>query len=243
MQDFVVGGTGPVFYGFIAQSLADPTRSVLALRGTEGLVEWFDDATSVLRVPFKTYTDCGTVSYGFARIYETMRLVEAPAPGVAGRAAPRSLSHVGGFAAQVAAHVRGGRPASLARAADAGPASVLDIVGHSLGSALATLFALDNARSQGPQTPVLYTFASPMVGDPTFASAVDRLGFTSWRIVNAQDWVPKPPSAFFGYAHVQREQLYDFLRRGAAERGLLPRHGDLPAPDDPTLPVSSGCSL
>jgi predicted chitinase len=243
MQDFVVGGTGPVFYGFIAQSLADPTRSVLALRGTERLVEWFDDATSVLRVPFKTYTDCGTVSYGFARIYETMRLVEAPAPGVAGRAAPRSLSHVGGFAAQVAAHVRGGRPASLARAADAGPASVLDIVGHSLGSALATLFALDNARSQGPQTPVLYTFASPMVGDPAFASAVDRLGFTSWRIVNAQDWVPKLPSAFFGYAHVQREQLYDSSGEVQPNEACFHAMATYLHLIDPTLPVSSGCSL
>ena len=245
MQDFVVGGVNPVFYGFIAQSVADPTRSVLALRGTEGLVEWFDNATSVLRVPFKNFTDAGTVSYGFARIYETLRLVEAPTPGVAAasRAAPRSLARVGGFAAQVAAHVRAATPAALAHAPGATPQNVIDIVGHSLGGALATLYALENARTTQLPTSVLYTFASPMVGDSTFAAAVNQLGLTSWRIVNAQDWVPKLPSALLGYAHINNEQPYDSTGDVQPNEACFHAMATYLHLIDPTLPVSSGCSL
>ncbi len=245
MQDFVVGSISPVFYGFIAQSVADPSRSVLALRGTEGLVEWFDNATSVLRVPFKNFTDAGTVSNGFARIYETLRLVEAPTPGLAlaSQAAPRSLARVGGFAAQVAAHVQAARQPAVAHIPGAMPQSVIDIVGHSLGAALATLYALENARTARLQTSVLYTFASPMVGDATFAAAVNQLGLTSWRIVNAQDWVPKLPSAFFGYAHINNERSFDSTRDVQPNEACFHAMATYLHLIDPTLPVSSGCSL
>ena len=189
MQDFVVEGTGPVFYGFVARSVADPARFVLALRGTQSLTELFDDATSVWRVPFKDYADAGTISYGFGRIYETLRLVESPTSAAASAAPPRPLTHFGGFAAQVAAHVNGGYAASAA--APAGPARVLDIAGHSLGGALATLFAFDNARQGQLAASALYTFASPMVGDAEFVAAFNAIGLTTWRVVNAPDLVPK----------------------------------------------------
>src|SRR5450631_2006055 len=43
MQDFIIGSTAPVFYGFLAQSEANPDQYVLAIRGTSGWVEWWDD--------------------------------------------------------------------------------------------------------------------------------------------------------------------------------------------------------
>ncbi len=249
MQDFIVAGTGPVFYGFIAQSVENPSRSVLALRGTQNFTELFDDATSVWRVPFKDYADCGAVSYGFARIYETLRLVEAPAPptpgaAMAARAAPRALAQAGGFAAQVAAHIKGvASPTLLARVAAPTSTSELDIVGHSLGAALATLYALDNARTEKLTTPVLYTFASPMVGDPAFVAAFNQLDLASWRIVNAPDLVPQLPSAILGYAHVDREQRYD--SRGKVQPDELCLHAMTTYLHliDQDLPLGAGCTL
>ena len=41
MQDFIIGSTGPSFYGFIAQSTSNANRFVLALRGTSDGVEWW----------------------------------------------------------------------------------------------------------------------------------------------------------------------------------------------------------
>ena len=34
MQDFILDSTAPVFYGFIAHSLANSTQAILAIRGT-----------------------------------------------------------------------------------------------------------------------------------------------------------------------------------------------------------------
>ena len=46
MNDFTLVETPPQFYGVIAQSVTDSTKFVLALRGTESPIEWFDNLTS-----------------------------------------------------------------------------------------------------------------------------------------------------------------------------------------------------
>jgi hypothetical protein len=58
-------------------------------------------------------------------------------------------------------------------------------------------------------TPLLCTFASPRVGDATFAAAFDNLGLTSWRVVNQLDVVPYLPPADFGFVHVQTPEDYN----------------------------------
>jgi hypothetical protein len=58
------------------------------------------------------------------------------------------------------------------------------------------------------QNPGLWTFASPKVGDLGFVEAFNRLGLTSWCIVNKQDIVPHLPPGLF-YQHVNTEELYD----------------------------------
>ena len=209
MNDFTLVETSPQFYGVIAQSVTDSTKFVLALRGTESPIEWFDNFTSIIKVPFKV-PGCGLVSYGFSRIYDTMEIIDAtpPAAGAAARVAG-SLRAAGSFSQQTAALVRRHAPAQP-QGVEATPRfTSIDVTAHSLGGALATLYVLENAKEDKIPNQVLYTFASPMVGDATFAAAFDALGLTSWRIVNEPDLVPKAPGEFFGYEHVGVEQAYD----------------------------------
>jgi hypothetical protein len=209
MNDFTLVETSPQFYGVIAQSVTDSTKFVLALRGTESPIEWFDNFTSIIKVPFKV-SGCGSVSYGFSRIYDTLEIIDAtpPAAGVAARAAS-SLRAAGSFSQQTAALVRRHAPAQPQSVEAAPRFTSIDVTAHSLGGALATLYVLENAKEDKIPNQVLYTFASPMVGDATFVAAFDALGLNSWRIVNEPDLVPKAPGEFFGYEHIGVEQAYD----------------------------------
>ncbi|MBV8575548.1 MAG: lipase family protein, partial [Acetobacteraceae bacterium] len=208
MKDFVVFETGPTFYGFIAQSEQDPGRFVLALRGTQTPEEWWDDFVSLLKVPFSV-PGCGSVAEGFDRIYQTLEIVAVPTGAAAASAVPMSLSAAGGFSRQVATLVA---RASAVRAQSAGDAaSVMTVVGHSLGSALATLYTLENAHEDRVRHPLLCTFASPRVGDDAFVAAFSALPLTSWRIVNKPDVVPMLPPEIGGFAHVPQEIAYDSL--------------------------------
>ncbi len=78
MRDFVLGSTNPLFYGFVAQSLRDPSQYVLAFRGTSDWIEWWDDAHALGLTPFRV-PGCGSVAEGFAQIYDTIEIVEYPA--------------------------------------------------------------------------------------------------------------------------------------------------------------------
>ncbi len=208
MQDFTIAATGPTFYGFIAQSTLNPNRFVLALRGTENGVEWWDDANAIFKTPFKV-AGCGRVGSGFARIYDTLEVIEKP-DGNTAAAAPHSLRTVGGFSEQIADLI--GRRAPLsARAAGFSASASVEITGHSLGAALATLYTMENARTNKINNPALCTFASPMVGDSTFVSAFNALGLTSWRIVNQPDIVSQLPPAILGFAHVNTLQQYSSI--------------------------------
>lgn len=69
------------------------------------------------------------------------------------------------------------------------------ISGHSLGAAIATMVGADLVQS-GYQDVGVYNFASPRVGDQTFADFVDNeLKLPVYRVVNISDLVPNmPPS-------------------------------------------------
>ena len=110
--------------------------------------------------------------------------------------------------------------------ASGGTYTTLYVTGHSLGGALSVLAAPDLAAQTRFKQPVVYTFAAPRAGDPTFASLFNGGIATSWRVANTNDAVPKlplpvttvigPPPDFkpatFFYEHVNSE--YDITFGG-----------------------------
>lgn len=88
------------------------------------------------------------------------------------------------------------------------------ITGHSLGGALATLAAFDLALKlpKLKNRIQLYTYASPRVGSPDFATKHSRLLPNCYRVVNLSDTIPlTPPFEVYGnrYSHVG--QMWSFL--------------------------------
>lgn len=70
--------------------------------------------------------------------------------------------------------------------------SRLFVTGHSLGGALATISTLHIHLSKEIKLkPILYSFASPRVGDQEFASNFEDL--ECYRIANSEDMVPQAP--------------------------------------------------
>ena len=241
MRDFILGSTDPVFYGFIAQSTTDANRFVLAIRGTSNGVEWWDDVNAAIKTPFKV-PGCGSVGAGFARIYETLEVIERPTGAATAPAVAQSLKSIGGFCQQVSALVRR-HVAATARATGRDTSGSIEVSGHSLGAALATLYTLENAFTNKIPNPGLCTFASPFVGDSAFAAAFDGLGLTSWRIVNAPDIVPKLPPEILGFTHVNTLQLYN--SSGKVQPSLTCWHAMATYLSliDPTLQPDPDCRL
>ena len=176
MTDFFGPEQSRVFYGYVAVG-GDPTTAVVALRGTESTMEWWDDFHWDL-VPFTQIPNGGNVAQGFYDIYTSIGTM---APGQEATSAPSA------FAAEVAQAATSGLAAGL------DPASLpLVVTGHSLGGALATLLVTDlNATTA--LKPQAWTFASPQVGDATFAARYGALSTVSWRIYNQVDVVPHFP--------------------------------------------------
>jgi kumamolisin len=241
MQDFIIGSTGPTFYGFIAQSTADQNRFVLAIRGTSNAVEWWDDVNAALLIPFRV-PGCGSVGAGFARIYDTLEVVERPTGPATGAIAPQSLRSIGGFSQQVA-NLVARHAAVTAQATGFAASAAIEVAGHSLGAALATLYTLDNAYTGKINNPALCTFASPAVGDSTFAAAFNGLGLTSWRVVNAPDLVPKLPPQILGFTHVDSLQQYSSTGKVTPSLSCWHALATYLSLIDPTLQPDPSCRL
>ena len=210
MSDFILHDKLPKFYGIVVHEVANPDSRIIAIRGTEGIVEWMDDAFAI-PVSFHQVHSAGRVAGGFDKIYSTMRVVKHRAPKalVEGAPAPAMPAEfTGSFADQLDQLAESGEAErGLApRAKDLAPRlRPTEVAGHSLGAALTTLFAMENDSKRRFQLSTLYTFASPRVGTMEFVHAFNRLPLDSWRIFNSRDIVPKLPlhiPIFFDYAHV-----------------------------------------
>lgn len=156
------------FYGFVAQSTAQPAEYVIAIRGTDKLIEWLIDA-EFLPTPFSPVPQAGKVEDGFFSVYQTLTGLMPDGQ------TPRDLR----------AFIE-----SLA------PAANLTIVGHSLGGAVANLLALDAAANAGASELSLYTLAAPKTGDKAFAACFDKTVPDSIRVFNEPDIVPKVPPLY-----------------------------------------------
>jgi len=220
----------PKFYGFIAWRREQKHNFVLAIRGTEGVVEWLDDFMARL-VRFREVPNTGRVENGYAGIYSTLKVVNrygaADREAVAKAAptptpAPKEIQKTFGEqledladsleepAVQEQIRTAKGRP----------PRRSFVVTGHSLGSALATLFVMKNKGKNRFDITTACTFASPRVGETEFAEQFNQLALTSWRIVNTQDVVPKLPLRlpFFDYRHVATP--YEFSSEGVVKRKI-----------------------
>jgi triacylglycerol lipase len=171
----------PSFYGYLAVSTGDPADWVLVVRGTEGAPEWLLDFSAV-PVLFEPHKEAGFVALGFLVIYQTFTL--AP-PGEN----PAKLINV------------------IQQVATQRKIKSLTVIGHSLGGALATLAAAELAFSKDlalGNALTLYTFASPRVGFPDFATFFDKHIGAGYRVWNELDIVPQLPT-FPPFMHVSGE--------------------------------------
>src|SRR5579863_8489942 len=149
---------------------------VIAIRGTEGILEWIHDAEFLMvRCPF--LASAGSTEDGFTAMYNSF-----------GTAATAGSPSVTGFLST---------PTSFPR-----PVTSVTICGHSLGGALATFLALDVSANTLFKNPVAYTYASPRTGDPSFVRVYNRLVPSTFRIANVVDLVPQLPAPPL-YEHVQ----------------------------------------
>ncbi len=162
-----------VSIGLICQE--DKTGDVaIAIRGTEGWLEWIHDA-EFLQVPCPFLVGAGHTDDGFTDMYESLRTgAAADSPTVVN---------------------------ALAKLPFAQPVGSVTICGHSLGGALATLLALDVAANTAFTDPAVYTYGSPRTGDSLFASTYDQVVKNSSRIANRLDIVTALPPPV-DYEHV-----------------------------------------
>jgi triacylglycerol lipase len=110
------------------------------------------------------------------------------------------------------------------------PQKTLFITGNSLGAGLATLCALDVARNTSFHDPIVYTIASPRVGDPQFANTYQQSIKNNVRIVNVHDVIPLEPQERYDppftengiyYQHVNGKFPISFQRFNLLENHLL----------------------
>jgi hypothetical protein len=233
MSDFILNLKEPEFYGIVCRKVDNPDSRIIAIRGTEGAIEWIDDAAA-LPTPFRQVPDTGRVASGFDKIYSSLKVVkrrlaedrklEAAAPQ---GTAPQPESFGGSFADQLDQLANSRELARGVRRsmAEARPPRPMVVTGHSLGSALATLFVMENASKKKFDISTSCTFASPRVGTVEFARAFDLLPINSWRIVNTLDVVPKLPlhiPVVLEYDHV--DTAYPFKSSDFAKNSLVCWH-------------------
>jgi len=232
MSDFILNLKDPEFYGIDCHEITNPDSRIIAIRGTEGAIEWIDDA-GALPTPFRQVPSAGRVAGGFDRIYSSLKVVKRKlADDVAAeRAAPglpaAAETFEGSFADQLD-QLASSRELTrgVRRSADeARPARPTVVTGHSLGSALATLFVMENDSKRKFDVATSCTFASPRVGNLEFTRAFGRLLIDSWRIVNTLDIVPKLPPhipLLLEFDHV--DTAYPFTSSDFAKNSLVCWH-------------------
>lgn len=196
-----------VFYGFL---LASETQSLLVFRGTQQVSDWLANLT-VIQEPFPDPSLDDEDGDDAEDEREDAAETETTPP--------YGLVHSGFWGYYQQMH----DPHPREVMAELDPSLPCLVSGHSLGGAIATLAAFDLALRYPALRPQLqlYTYASPRVGDATFANTHSQLLPNSYRVVNLADPIPLvPPSDLNGiYTHLGQE--WAFLSQNG---DALPNH-------------------
>ena len=154
-----------VSIGLVLQDVATGD-AVVALRGTEGILEWLHDG-NFLMVPCPFLAGAGHTEDGFTEMYKSLAIgTAAGSPTLTGALSGLKWKK---------------------------PVASLTICGHSLGGAVATLLALDVAANTPFKNPTVYTYASPKTGGSQFVDVYNHMVPNTFRVANRLDLVPKLP--------------------------------------------------
>lgn len=136
-----------VYYGYVAYKKENPNSWVVVIRGTQRVVEWVIDAEFTP----KDHPTCADakVERGFWGIYSTMELTDI----ATGRM------------------INSNTVDGIANFVDKG---TVTIIGHSLGSALATYLSFDLARKLDDRVSACL-FASPRTGDNAWVNNYEKM--------------------------------------------------------------------
>lgn len=188
MNDIIIQGAKDlVYYGFIAQNKSTQDY-VIAIRGTENLLEALADAFFV-PTTFNEFNNNSLVPTGFYDLYKSGQIVSPP------DANPQ-------FLVQPLSNIAAD-PSSIMYDS---PKVQTIVTGHSLGASLATYYAAAAATGKGKGINLCCcTYASPMSGDTTFASTFNSLVPDSIRIHNVPDIVPGLPQYFINGKNIYRQ--------------------------------------
>jgi len=153
-----------VSFGFVAQDTAG--NVVISTRGTEGILEWVQDA-KFAAVKCPVLSGAGCTEDGFTAVYLSLRV----APDAKSERLVKALPNM----------------------AFPRPVTSVTICGHSLGGALVTLCGLDVAANTPFKHPAVYSYASPRTGDSSFVDTYNQVVPNTVRFANRLDIVPKVP--------------------------------------------------
>lgn len=165
----------PELYGHVWQDQQNAGRLIISLRGTSDSQEWIDDA-KFEKVDYLPQRCC--VELGFNKIYSSLTV-----------SSPGDDNEVG-LSEYLASQTQ---------------IKNITVVGHSLGSSIATLVAFHSQNSVDTIAVKLLTFASPLTGDQRFVDSLQGKIQHSVRFVNRPDLVPRVPLTAFGYRHIWHE--------------------------------------
>jgi hypothetical protein len=173
-----------VCYGTIVRR--GPSEVVLALRGTDGYMEWIEDGEFLFlpyapSLPLPGGANGESVEQGFWGIYASLMMTDINGAAI-GPLAEKFPTIVG-------------------------PGDTVVVAGHSLGAPLATYLTLDLARGPLGQRVTGCYFASPHPGNQAFAALFDKV-VSDYVVYNyLLDVVPRVPPIEIGYCSLPKRRV------------------------------------
>lgn len=143
----------------------------------------------------------GTEPLSILSILHDVESIQIPVPDVLEKALPLGSKVFFGF---IDAYQAVARPVfdNLKRLMKEHNEERVTVIGYSLGGAMATLAAAEYQYLLPNGVRHVFTFGLPRVGNPTFATGIDKLlKGKFYYVVNGRDWVPHMPPRDGAFSH------------------------------------------